>query len=114
MPKMSHGTAIDLQEVNARCHTARDLLAATSLATPSLGGLWRIVDAALSDVPSLIEETARLTAEMVELRRNHADLMAAARATLTAHVDNEEDPLFYLRDELSAHGQLPVDTRRCA
>lgn len=40
-------------------------------------------------------------------RRHDQDLIAAAHATLTAYADGEPDPLFYLRDELSARGQLP-------
>ena len=34
-------------------------------------------------------------------------LLAAARATLAADRDGEAEPLFYVRDELAAHGQLP-------
>jgi hypothetical protein len=37
------------------------------------------------------------------------NLLAAARATLSAHADGEEDPLYYLRDELRAQGQLRAE-----
>ena len=40
-------------------------------------------------------------------RRAYQDLAAAARATLAADADGERDPLYYLCDELNAHGQLP-------
>jgi hypothetical protein len=40
-------------------------------------------------------------------RASHADLLAAARAVLAAEHDGEHDPLWYLRDELAARGQLP-------
>ena len=38
--------------------------------------------------------------------RRYQDLVAAARATLAAADDGEPDPLYYLRDELQAQGQL--------
>jgi hypothetical protein len=34
------------------------------------------------------------------------NLLAAARATLAADRDGENDPLFYVPDELAEHGQL--------
>src|SRR5436305_1675758 len=37
---------------------------------------------------------------------------AAARATLTAADDGERDPLYYLRDELTATGHLPASGER--
>lgn len=37
------------------------------------------------------------------------NLIAAARATLRAHADGEDDPLYYLRDELQAQGHLPAE-----
>jgi hypothetical protein len=39
------------------------------------------------------------------------NLIAAARATLSAHADGEADALYYLRDELQAQGQLPPEYR---
>jgi hypothetical protein len=33
---------------------------------------------------------------------DRANLLAAIRATLAAHADDETDPLYYLRDELNA------------
>lgn len=46
-------------------------------------------------------------AEINRLRLNYANLLASARATLTAWRDDEPDPLMYLIDELDAVGQLP-------
>jgi hypothetical protein len=39
------------------------------------------------------------------------NLIAAARATLRAHAEGEDDALYYLRDELEAQGQLPSEHR---
>jgi hypothetical protein len=40
-------------------------------------------------------------------RVRHADLQAAARASVAAERDGEHDPLWYVRDELAANGKLP-------
>jgi len=93
-------TSADLQEAAARNLTARDITAELATALPNLEGVWRILYAALADAPPLM-------AELSDERRAHADLLAAARATLTAAHDAEPDPLYYLRDELGARGQLP-------
>jgi hypothetical protein len=102
VPHAQHPIKINLQEATTRNRTARDFLTELSSATPHLSGLWLIFDQALADAPALIAETARLRSDL-------ADLLAAARATLTADHDEEPDPLYYLRDELTAHGQLPPD-----
>ncbi|MGH3783313.1 MAG: hypothetical protein ACRDRO_22520 [Pseudonocardiaceae bacterium] len=52
-------------------------------------------------------DNARLRRALASLRMRHANLLAAARATLTAARDGEAHPLAYLVDELAAHGQLP-------
>ncbi|MGH3962835.1 MAG: hypothetical protein ACRDRY_06205 [Pseudonocardiaceae bacterium] len=52
-------------------------------------------------------ENARLRGALASLRMRYANLLAAARATLTAARDGEAAPLAYLVDELAAHGQLP-------
>jgi hypothetical protein len=46
--------------------------------------------------------TARL-----RLLFRYANLLAAARAALSAEHDGEPDPMWYLRDELRATGHLP-------
>lgn len=60
-----------------------------------------------SAVSVLRVEIDRLRSLLALVRAHYADLLAAARATLAADRDNEPDPLFYLRDELASHGQLP-------
>jgi len=46
-------------------------------------------------------------AEFAALRTEYANLLAAARATLTATIDGDPTPLAYLVDELAAQDQLP-------
>ncbi|MGH3341375.1 MAG: hypothetical protein ACRDPK_00530 [Carbonactinosporaceae bacterium] len=41
-------------------------------------------------------------------RHHYADLLTAARATLIAAEEGDPDPLFALRDELTATGHLPT------
>jgi hypothetical protein len=52
-------------------------------------------------------EYARLRPALASLRMRYANLLAAARATLTAARDGDAHPLAYLIDELAAQGQLP-------
>jgi hypothetical protein len=52
-------------------------------------------------------EYARLRPALGWLRMRYANLLAAARATLTAARDGDANPLAYLIDELAAQGQLP-------
>jgi hypothetical protein len=52
-------------------------------------------------------EYARLRPALGSLRMRYANLLAAARATLTAARDGDVNPLAYLVDELGAQGQLP-------
>jgi hypothetical protein len=48
----------------------------------------------------------RLCHDLADLRLHYANLLAAARATLSAARDDEPDALDYLADELAAqHGQ---------
>jgi hypothetical protein len=58
-------------------------------------------------IPPLCDEIDRLRDLLAATRRHDQNLVAAARATLTAAADGEPDPLYYLRDELAAFGQLP-------
>ncbi len=62
---------------------------------------------AVADVPVLLAEVHRGRSLLALVRAEYADLLAAARATLAADRDGETDPLYYLRDELAARGQLP-------
>jgi hypothetical protein len=97
---------VDLQEAN---HAARRIIAGFSTAAPTLAEIWQQLQAALADTPALSAEITRLRAELAGTRLDRANLLAAARAGITAHLDGEPDPLSYLRDELQARGQLPAD-----
>ena len=83
-----------------------DLQEATTHHDDALAVIRPIMDA-LNHIPILC-------AEIRDLRRRHADslfnlsdLIAAGLATLGANADGEQDPLYYLRDELQALGYLP-------
>ncbi len=69
---------------------------------------------ALVTIPVLSEEAAHLRRVLALARLDHANLIAAARATLIADYEGESDPLWYLRDELAARGQLPGNQWRRA
>ena len=75
----------DLQEV-ANGHNS---------ATAALAKLAR----ALDSMPLLSAEITRLRRRLASTIRDLHNLIAAARATLNANADGEQDPLFYLRDE---------------
>ena len=67
---------------------------------------------ALDTIPLLSVEITRLRRRLTASLSDLNNLLAAAKATLGAHADGEEDPLFYLRDELTAQGQLRPEQRR--
>jgi DNA-binding transcriptional regulator YiaG len=85
----------DLQEVANRHDTAAAVV-------ETLGR-------ALDTIPLLSAEIARLRRRLATTRHDFSNLLAAAKATLSAHADGEEDPLFYLRDELTAQGHLRAE-----
>ena len=88
----------DLQEVADRHDTAT--AAMTKVAS------------ALDTIPLLCVEIRRLRRRLATTLNDLSNLLAAARATLSAHADGEDDPLYYLRDELRAQGQLRPDRRQ--
>jgi hypothetical protein len=100
---------VDLQEAATRNHDAHRIIAGFSTAAPTLAEIWQQLEAALADTPALSDEITRLRDELADTRLDRANLLAAARAVITAHLDGEPDPLSYLRDELAARGQLPAD-----
>jgi hypothetical protein len=57
-------------------------------------------------------EVERLARLLAAIRLRYQNLVAAALACLAAEADGEHDPLYYLRDELRAQGQLADDSRR--
>ena len=94
MVNTSNGTNpnSDLQEVANRHDTA------TAAMTK--------VGSALDTIPLLSAEISRQRRRLATTLYDLSNLLAAARATLSAHADGEDDPLYYLRDELRAQGQL--------
>jgi hypothetical protein len=73
-----------------------------------------VVDAlgrALDTIPVLSAEIRRLRRRLATALNDLNNLLAAAKATLSAHANGEEDPLYYLRDELTAQGQLRAEQR---
>lgn len=111
MPSIPGNSRADLKEIVSRNSAARRIIAGFSTVVPTLPDLWQLIDSALTDTPTLITELNKLRAELAEVRRDRANLLAAARATVRAQYDGEPDPLWYLRDELDARGQLPPDAR---
>jgi ABC-type transporter Mla subunit MlaD len=67
---------------------------------------------ALDTIPLLSAEITRLRRRLTTTLSDLNNLLAAAKATLSAHTDGEEDPLYYLRDELTAQGHLRAEKRR--
>jgi hypothetical protein len=92
-----HYPDADLQEV-ARRHDS---------AASAMGILAR----ALDTIPLLCAEIGRLRARLARTLTDLHNLVAASRATLGADADGEPDPMYYLRDELDAQGQLPPQHR---
>jgi hypothetical protein len=72
-----------------------------------MGSIGLFTAHAYTDMGRLLGEVRRLRHARAIEQAEHADLLAAARATLAAARDGEADPLYYLRDALDAHGQLP-------
>ena len=102
MTDTSRDHTIDLQEISTRNQDARHIIAGFSLALPTLTEIWHYLETALTDAIPLTGEIILLRAEIREIRLDRANLIAAMRASLSAHHDGERDPLWYLRDELRA------------
>ena len=100
-------------EITTRNDICRDIIAGFAAVTPTLTGVWRLIDTALADLPAALAELRRTRAELETVRLDRANLLAAIRATLAADAEGEPDPLGYLRDELDSAG-APVGTRRRA
>ena len=88
----------DLQEVTSRHDDAISAISTVS----------RTLDL----IPLLCAEIGRLRTHLARTLANLHNLIAAARATLRAQADGEDDALYYLRDELEAQGQLPQHRER--
>jgi hypothetical protein len=98
-------------EITTRNDVARDIIAGFAAVTPTLAGIWRILDQALADLPAVLTDLSRTRAELEAIRLDRANLLAAIRATLAADAEGEPDALGYLRDELDSTS-APADTRR--
>jgi hypothetical protein len=78
-----------------------------------LSRLWlhsptgRKIARTLDLIPVLATQVSRLRDRLARAVSDLGNLTAAGRATLGAQRDGEHDPLYYLRDELHAQGQLP-------
>lgn len=94
---MSHDS---LGTITIRNDIARDIIAGFAAVTPTLAGVWRLLDAALADLPAALAGLGRVRAELEAVRLDRANLLAAIRATLAACAEGEDDPSWYLRDEL--------------
>jgi hypothetical protein len=103
--------AIHDSEITTRNDISRDIIAGFAAVTPTLAGVWRILDQALADLPAVLADLGRARAELEAVRLDRANLLAAIRAALAAHSEGEPDPLSYLRDELDTTG-TPAMTRR--
>ena len=111
MPHNAPYSAIDMSEVMSRNQVARDIVSGFASAAPTLSAAWEHIRAALADARDLATEVTRLSAELAVARLWHANALAAMRATIGAQRDGEPDPLYYIRDELSAPQNL-AGTRR--
>ena len=98
-------------EITTRNDIARDIIAGFAAVTPTLAGVFRLIDTALADLPAVLADLRRTRTELEVVRLDRANLLAAIRATLAADADGEPDPLGYLRDELDAAG-APAYSRR--
>ena len=98
-------------EITTRNDIARDIIAGFAAATPTLAGVFRLIDTALADLPAVLADLGRAQAELEAVRLDRANLLAAIRATLAADAEGESDPLGYLRDELDT-AAAPATTRR--
>ena len=89
-------------EITTRNDIARDIIAGFAAVTPTLAGVFRLIDTALADLPAVLADLGRARAELEAVRLDRANLLAAIRATLAADAEGERDPLGYLRDELDS------------
>jgi hypothetical protein len=88
-------SSVNPKEIITRNAIARNIVTGFSAQLPALAEYWDYLATALADTPIV-------TAELSATRLDRANLLAAMRATLTAHADGEADPLSYIRDELDA------------
>jgi hypothetical protein len=95
---------INLLEVTSRAERASRIVTSLSLAMPTLAGVWRQMDGALSEIPILASEISGLRDSLTACRIDRANLAAAGRATIAGFRSGETEPLSYLYDELLVQG----------
>jgi hypothetical protein len=100
-------------EITTRNDISRDIIAGFAAVTPTLAGVWQLIDTALADLPTVLADLRRVRVELEAVRLDRANLLAAIRATLAADAESEPDPLGYLRDELDST-DARAETRRQA
>jgi hypothetical protein len=91
-------------------HSDADLQEVASQHNHAPSAMRRLAEA-LDTIPRLCAEVGRLRGRLARVLTDLHNLVAAGRATLSAHADGEPDALYYLRDELDAQGQLPPEHR---
>jgi hypothetical protein len=104
-------TSSDRAQITTRNDIAHDIVAGLAAVTPTLTGAWRLIDAALADLPAVLADLGRARVELEAVRLDRANLLAAISATITADAEGEPDPLGYLRDELDST-DAPAGARR--
>ena len=82
-----------LGTITTRNDIARDIIAGFGAVTPTLAGVWRLIDTALADLPAALAGLGRVRAELEAVRLDRANLLAAIRATFAACADGDDDPL---------------------
>ena len=98
-------------EITTRNDISRDIIAGFAAVTPTLAGVWRLIDTTLADLPAVLADLRRTRTELKAVRLDRANLLAAIRATLAADAEGEPNPFGYLRDELDS-SDAPAGTRR--
>ena len=76
-------------EITTRNDIARDIIAGFAAVTPTLTGVFRLIDTALADLPAVLADLGRARAELEAVRLDRANLLAAIRATLAADAEGE-------------------------
>jgi hypothetical protein len=81
------------RDITTRNDIARDVIAGFAAVTPTLAGVFRLIDTALADLPAVLADLGRVRAELEAVRLDRANLLAAIRATIAADAEGECDPL---------------------
>jgi hypothetical protein len=102
------------QRITTRNDIARDIIGGFASVTPTLAGVYRLIDTALADLPVVLAELRQAGTDLQAARLDRANLLAAMRATLAAQADGEADPLYYLRDELESAQDRPQGPREAS